>query len=80
MAVCFIAAIVGLAGLTWLALALPHPKLSSSPISMHDFVGVLQLGPSHDQALTAPASVRPPVTVAGHRTAGTVRPAHPGAR
>ena len=43
LAVCFIAAIVGLAGLTWLALALLHPKLSSSPISFHDFVGVLQL-------------------------------------
>lgn len=45
LAACFAAALIGLAGLTWLALVLlRHPKLPhSSTVSLHDFVGVLQL-------------------------------------
>jgi hypothetical protein len=45
LAACFLAAVVGLAGLSWLALALlHHPKLPrASPISLRDLVGVLQL-------------------------------------
>ena len=45
LAACFAAAALGLAGLTWLALALlHHPKLPQPPtVSLHDFIGVLQL-------------------------------------
>jgi hypothetical protein len=45
LAACFLAAAVGLAGLSWLALALlHHPQLPrASPISLHDLVEVLQL-------------------------------------
>jgi uncharacterized protein YjbI with pentapeptide repeats len=45
LAACFAATTTGLAGLTWLALALLHrPKLPHSPtVSLHDFIGVLQL-------------------------------------
>jgi hypothetical protein len=45
LSACFVAAGIGLAGVTWLALALLHyPKLPrSSTISLHNFVGVLQL-------------------------------------
>jgi uncharacterized membrane protein len=45
LAACFAAALVGLACLTWLSLVLLRfPKLPrSSTVSLHDFVGVLQL-------------------------------------
>jgi hypothetical protein len=42
---CFAGAVVGLAGLTWAALALlHHPELPrGSTVSLHDFIGILQL-------------------------------------
>jgi len=45
LAACFAAAVIGLAGLTWVAVALlGYPRLAPSPvISLHDLVGVLQL-------------------------------------
>ena len=45
LAVCFTIAVVGLAGLTWVALAsLHYPKLPRlSTVSLHDFIGILQL-------------------------------------
>ena len=45
LAVCFAITVIGLAGLTWLAVVLlHHPKLPhSSVISLHDFISVLQL-------------------------------------
>jgi hypothetical protein len=45
LTICFTAAALGLAGLSWVALALlHHPKLpTGSSISLHDLVSVLQL-------------------------------------
>ena len=45
LAACFAATATGLTGLTWLALALlHHPKLPHHPtVSLHDFIGILQL-------------------------------------